>query len=44
MEGFVMDNKTAAIYARFSSNNQREESLDVQIRAVKEFAKEKPSR
>ena len=32
-------NKTAAIYARFSSNNQREESLDAQIRAAKEFAK-----
>ncbi|WP_294406142.1 recombinase family protein [uncultured Clostridium sp.] len=30
--------KKAAIYARFSSNNQREESIDAQIRASKEFA------
>lgn len=27
----------AAIYARFSSDNQREESIDAQIRAIKEF-------
>ena len=30
--------KKAVIYARFSSNNQREESIDAQIRAAKEFA------
>lgn len=30
--------KRAVIYARFSSNNQREESIDAQIRASKEFA------
>lgn len=29
----------AAIYARYSSDNQREESIDAQIRAIKEFAK-----
>lgn len=28
----------AAIYARYSSDNQREESLDAQIRAATEFA------
>ena len=28
---------TAAIYARFSSDNQREESIDAQIRAIKEY-------
>ncbi len=28
----------AVIYARFSSNNQREESIDAQLRACKEFA------
>lgn len=28
----------AAFYGRFSSNNQREESIDAQFRAVKEFA------
>ena len=32
-----MSNK-AAIYARFSSNNQREESIDAQIRAITEYA------
>ena len=31
--------KRAAIYARFSSDNQREESIDAQIRASEEFAK-----
>ena len=30
--------KTAAIYARFSSDMQREESIDAQIRACKYFA------
>ena len=34
-----MDNTTAAIYVRFSSNHQREESIDAQIRAAKQFAK-----
>ena len=32
---------TAVIYARFSSHNQREESLDAQIRACSEFAARK---
>ena len=30
----------AAIYARFSSHNQREESIEGQVRACKRFAKE----
>ena len=30
---------SAALYARFSSDNQRNESIDAQIRAIKEFAK-----
>ena len=30
-----------AIYARFSSDNQREESIDAQVRAAEEFAKQK---
>lgn len=30
--------KVAVIYARFSSSNQREESIDAQVRACKEFA------
>ena len=29
----------AAIYARFSSDNQRDESIDAQVHAIKEFAK-----
>jgi len=29
----------AIAYARFSSNNQREESIDAQLRAIKEYAK-----
>lgn len=29
----------AAIYARFSSDNQREESIDAQIRAIEDYAK-----
>lgn len=36
----VYDN-TAAIYARFSSHNQREESIDAQVRACTEYAKNK---
>lgn len=30
--------KYAVIYARFSSNNQREESIDAQIRIATEYA------
>lgn len=34
--------KTAVAYARFSSNNQREESIDAQFRAIREYcAKER---
>ena len=33
----LMSNR-AAIYARFSSNNQREESIDAQVRAITEYA------
>ena len=29
----------AAVYARFSSDNQRDESIDAQLRAIKEYAK-----
>ena len=28
----------AAIYARYSSDNQREESIDAQVRAINEYA------
>jgi site-specific DNA recombinase len=28
----------AVIYARFSSDNQRDESIDAQIRAIKDYA------
>ena len=31
--------RTAAIYARFSSDNQREESIDAQVRACEDYAK-----
>ena len=35
-----MENKIkAVIYARFSSENQRDESIDAQIRAIQEYAK-----
>ena len=30
--------KKAVIYARYSSDNQREESIDAQVRAIREFA------
>lgn len=30
--------KKAVIYARFSSDNQREESIDAQVRAIEEYA------
>ena len=33
--------KRAVIYARFSSDMQREESIDAQVRACKEYAKRK---
>ena len=29
--------KTAYIYARYSSDNQREESIDAQLRAINEY-------
>lgn len=29
----------AVAYARYSSDNQREESIDAQVRAIKEFCK-----
>lgn len=29
--------KTAFVYARYSSNNQREESIDAQLRAIREY-------
>jgi hypothetical protein len=28
----------AALYARFSSDNQREESIDAQVRAIQDYA------
>ena len=31
--------KTAYVYARFSSDNQREESIDAQLRAISEYCK-----
>ena len=35
----IRDNrrKVAVAYARFSSNNQREESIDAQLRAIREY-------
>jgi len=33
------ENVRAAAYARYSSDNQREESIEAQLRAIKEFAK-----
>ena len=33
--------KNAVIYARFSSNNQREESIDAQVRVCEEYCKKK---
>lgn len=32
---------TAVIYARFSSNNQREESIDAQVRACRQYAEQR---
>ena len=37
----VYHEKTAAIYARFSSHNQREESIEAQVRACTEYAQRK---
>lgn len=34
----MKNNKKAVLYARYSSNNQREESIDAQIRAINSFA------
>ncbi|MDF2700739.1 MAG: recombinase, partial [Haloplasmataceae bacterium] len=31
--------RKAAIYARYSSDNQREESIEAQVRAIEEYAK-----
>lgn len=33
--------KRAVAYARFSSNNQREESIDAQLRAIREYCEER---
>lgn len=30
--------RKAAVYARFSSDNQRDESIDAQVRAVEDYA------
>ena len=32
--------RKAALYARFSSNNQRDESIDAQERAIRKYAEE----
>lgn len=32
-----MDNEKAVVYARFSSDNQRDESIDAQLRAIEEY-------
>ena len=37
----LLYDNTAAIYARFSIHNQREESIDAQVRACREYAKTK---
>lgn len=34
----MITNRNAVIYARFSSDNQREESIDAQVRAISEYA------
>lgn len=39
-----MKQLTAAIYARYSSDNQRDESIDAQLRACREYAKNKDGR
>ena len=35
-EGKIM--KTAAVYARYSSSNQTEQSIEVQLRVCREYA------
>ena len=37
----IQEMKKAVIYARYSSSNQREESIDAQIRACTKYAEEK---
>ena len=37
----LLYDNTAAIYACFSSHNQREESIEAQVRACTEYAKTK---
>ena len=32
-----MTGKKAVVYARFSSDNQRDESIDAQLRAINEY-------
>lgn len=36
-----MSSMKAAVYARYSSDNQREESIDAQVRAIKDFCTNK---
>ncbi len=40
-KSIVGSEKVAVIYARYSSNNQREESIDAQVRACKAYAESK---
>lgn len=37
IERSIKHRKTAVAYARYSSNNQREESIDAQLRAIREY-------
>ena len=37
IERNIRHRKTAVAYARFSSNNQRDESIDAQLRAIREY-------
>lgn len=39
IERNIKHRKTAVAYGRFSSNNQREESIDAQFRAIREYCK-----
>lgn len=39
IERNISHRKTAVAYGRFSSNNQREESIDAQFRAIREYCK-----
>ncbi len=36
----MQKSKNAAIYARYSSSNQREESIDAQLRICRKYAEE----